>query len=51
MCLQILPPSNLGIVKPYIPKTQGDITKVVLEKMDEQFLIMDNLFHFIIVDL
>jgi hypothetical protein len=39
---------DLGIIKLYIP-SQYNITKAILKKIDEQFLIMDNLYHFIIV--
>jgi hypothetical protein len=45
---QIFPPFNLSIVKPHI-LSQGDVTKVVLKKLDKKFLVMDNFCDLIII--
>ena len=44
----ITPFFNLGIVQPHIP-SEGTITHTVLKEMNQQFLIINHLSHFVAV--
>jgi hypothetical protein len=45
---QILPPFYLGIVQPHIP-SEGSATQAILKEMNQQFLIMNHLSHFVAI--